>query len=929
MADNNNPTAAALQLTTPQTLSRFLKTLPSHITDAQTIHVYEHRNNVYSLHGHTHTTLAIRLLPTLRPTDLPPVSPSTTPTPTLHFDIRIARDLISALLYTAGRKIRVWGVASDGRIVSRAQGSPGNLDGLEEFLGDTRLDEAVVLGVRLLNERSLRLVGVCAWDVGGRSLSVGEVYDDESFSALEGVIVATNAKEVVFCEADAGPFEMAKMNDVIERCGIAMTTMKKRSFDAKDVPHNLELLTGDKLSLTQFLDLKAGLSATAAVLDYVRIMSDASIEGRVSVIELTTSSYMQLDSAAMRALNILPFPGDGGKKGSLYGLMNRTKCAMGGRLLRKWLSQPLQDEVEINERLDVVDAFVGADSCRVAVRDTHVNKMPDIDLLCRRFTKDGGSKAGLQDVVRLYQCSVRLPFLCEEMERDSVEKVVAERYAVPLRKFVAELANFEALVETTIDLDQIDNGEFVVNPAVDPELQQLREKQDAVVADIEAEYQDVSSSISGLKGDGLKLERKDNLGYIFRLTRKEEKLIRGKKQFTVLETRKDGVRFQSRGLRRLSEGYKEIAEEYQLKESEMRKKTLDVAGTYVEVFLDVSNLLAEVDVLCCFADVASSSLSGYVRPKLKPSGSGIVLKQARHPIVEENMIDGTTFISNDIDLTPSIEGEEANEGGSLLLVTGPNMGGKSTYIRSAGVLTLMAHVGCFVPAAEAEIPITDRIFARVGAGDNQHRAISTFMSEMLETAAILKSATAKSLVIIDELGRGTGTTDGYGLAYAISKHIVTKMKSACLFATHFFELTALADDVCGVRNVHVSAETDPRSNKLTFLYEVVSGACDQSFGVHVAEMAHFPASVVEAAKRKAVELEGCGRGVGKKRKLDGVSDAEREEGERLMREFMEGVRKMPRGSEEELKESVTKARDMRRRVLAEKNAYVSSLIAGS
>jgi DNA mismatch repair protein MSH2 len=275
---------------------------------------------------------------------------------------------------------------------------------------------------------------------------------------------------------------------------------------------------------------------------------------------------------------------------------------------------------------------------------------------------------------------------------------------------------------------------------------------------------------------------------------------------------------------------------------------------YAPVLEAASTILSELDVFLSLAHVAAHSPGGtYCKPTILDKDGDLTLKKARHPCVElQDLPSGGEFIANDYKLTR--KDDEENDNGHFMIMTGPNMGGKSTYIRQIGTIAVLAQMGSYVPCESASIPVLSGVLCRVGAGDFQLRGVSTFMAEMLEAAAILQTATKDSLVIIDELGRGTSTFDGFGLAWAIAEHLATKIKCFTLFATHFHEMTAMADQFKGVINRHVSAHTT--TDSITMLYQVQKGPCDRSFGVHVAELAKFPRAVIDDAKRRVQELEG-------------------------------------------------------------------------
>eukprot|EP00268_Persea_americana_P046522 TRINITY_DN4798_c0_g1_i7.p1 TRINITY_DN4798_c0_g1~~TRINITY_DN4798_c0_g1_i7.p1 ORF type:complete len:500 (-),score=112.15 TRINITY_DN4798_c0_g1_i7:342-1841(-) len=417
---------------------------------------------------------------------------------------------------------------------------------------------------------------------------------------------------------------------------------------------------------------------------------------------------------------------------------------------------------------------------------------------------------------------------------------------------------FIALVEASVDLEKLENGEYMIASGYDPNLSALKKDRDAVEQQIHNLHKQTANDLDLPFDKALKLDKSTQFGHVFRITKKEEPKIRKKlsSNFIVLETRKDGVKFTNTKLKKLSDQYLKLLEEYTNCQKELVAQVVQTAATFSEVFESLAGILSEMDVLLSFADLSTSCPTPYIRPDITDSDKGdIILEGSRHPCVEAQ--DGVNFIPNDCSL---VRGKSWFQ-----IITGPNMGGKSTFIRQVGVNVLMAQVGCFIPCVKACISVRDCIFARVGAGDCQLRGVSTFMQEMLETASILKGATDKSLIIIDELGRGTSTYDGFGLAWAICEHLVQVTRAPTLFATHFHELTALANEdggheshrgpICGVANYHVGAHIDSSSHKLTMLYKVEPGACDQSFGIHVAEFANFPQSVVNLAREKAAELE--------------------------------------------------------------------------
>ena len=760
--------------------------------------------------------------------------------------------------------------------------SPGRLGAFEEELyrvGEMA-DVPVVAAVRVTVRADQRHVGVAYVNPTTRELGACEFVDDEQFCALEAVVCQLGTKECVLPREATETPEGRRLRDLISRCGALATERKPSDFDARDLEDDLARLLAKNdgaevgeiggggsagasgVERHRALLEKEGAAATlAAVLRFSELLADPANHGRCVLSMHDTGRYMRLDSSALRALNVLPeratassaATAEGAAGFSLYSLLNKCRSPMGRRLLLRWLKQPLVDAEEISRRHDAVEALVGDPEVRDTLRGAHLRALPDIERITRKLER---RRASLMDLCRLYQASAALPYVAEALDRvqGDLGAGLRERFSEKLAKLhdADHLGRFEALLEAAVDLNKIPD-EYVICASYDAELGELQKLKDAAEEEIHAAFREAADDLRLQAEKVLKLEHNNMHGWYLRLTKKDETTVRKKlnASYQVLEAKKDGTKFTNKKLRGLSQKRVDLDKSYESQQRHLVERVVDVAASFSDVFLQASAICAEIDVLASFAEVAVSAPVPFVRPEMTPAAKGdaedagvISLVNSRHPNVEAQ--DGVQFIANTCDLK---RGESWFQ-----IITGPNMGGKSTFIRQVGVCVLMAQVGSFVPCDSAKIAIRDAIFARVGAGDCQLRGISTFMAEMLETAAILKAATPSSLIIIDELGRGTSTYDGFGLAWAISEHIVNEVKAPCLFATHFHELTALKGPG-GVSNFHVDAKIDEGSRKLTMLYRLLPGACDQSFGIHCAEFARFPEEVLKMAREKAAELE--------------------------------------------------------------------------
>ncbi|KAK1693947.1 hypothetical protein QYE76_010644 [Lolium multiflorum] len=739
-------------------------------------------------------------------------------------------------------------------------GTPGNIGSFEDilFANNDMQDSPVTVALFPVVRESQLYVGLSFVDMTNRKLGLAEFPEDSRFTNVESALVALGCKECLLPADFDKSIDLQPLQDAISNCSVLLTERKKAEFKSRDLVQDLgRIIRGSVEPVRDLLSqFDFALGALGALVSYAELLADDTNYGNYTIEKYNLDRYMRLDSAAVRALNIAEGKTDVNKNFSLFGLMNRTCTAgMGKRLLNSWLKQPLLDVNEINNRLDMVQAFAEDPELRQGLRQ-QLKRISDIDRLTHALRR---KSANLQPVVKLYQSCRRISYIKNVLQQynGQFSTLVNTRFLSSLEECLAEnrYGKFATLCETAIDLEQVDNGEYRISPLYSSDLAVLKNELSDVENHISNLHKHTATDLD-LSVDKLKIE-KGPFGHVFRISKKDEQKVRKKltSNYIIIETRKDGVKFTSTKLKKLGEQYQTLFSEYASCQKTIVDDVVQVSCTFSEVFENFSATISELDVLQSFADLATSCPVPYVRPDITTSEEGdIILQGSRHPCLEAQ--DGVNFIPNDCTL---VRGKSWFQ-----IITGPNMGGKSTFIRQVGVNILMAQVGSFVPCDQASISVRDCIFARVGAGDCQLRGVSTFMQEMLETASILKGASEKSLIIIDELGRGTSTYDGFGLAWAICEHLVEVTKAPALFATHFHELTALANrngdqnqhvPDLGIANYHVGAHIDPSSRKLTMLYKVEPGACDQSFGIHVAEFANFPEAVIALAKSKAEELE--------------------------------------------------------------------------
>jgi len=665
-------------------------------------------------------------------------------------------------------------------------------------------------------------------------ISTGDFYTTEFktniFSCLNDLIVRINPAEII-CNSEA--------KEVLENVPPYLLSNLPKielyydwAFENTRAENNLKKQFSNVcLNIYEINLMPSAISASGALLEYLNETQKIALAHITKIKKIDTEKYMILDTTARKNLEIVETIRDRKRKGSLLSILDNTKTSMGGRLFRNWIDQPLKNSGEINKRLNAVEEFYQ----NLILRDnlaTELRKINDIERL--------SAKIGMRAI---------MPKECESLKNSlavlpTIKHLISGAKSERLKNIYNNFPDFsrlQHLLNISIKNEpatHLKDGGYIkegYNSSLD-ELNNIRKDGAVWIVSLEQKEREES----GIKS--LKIKYNNVYGYYIEIARNlaDQVPLRYHRKQTV----GNFDRYFTEELKILEEKIltaedKSIKLEQQLF-AEIRENLL----AFITDLQTVANSICELDCLLSLSQVAIKN--NYVKPIINDKIKAINITEGRHPVVETYLKD-EQFIANDTALNQTTE--------KIMIITGPNMAGKSTYMRQVAVITLLAHIGSFVPAKSAEIAITDRIFTRVGASDDLAFGQSTFMVEMVEMANILHNATNNSLIILDEIGRGTSTFDGLSIAWAVVEFLSKNLKSKVLFATHYHELTELEGILEGVKNYKINVKEI--NNSIVFLRKIVRGGANRSFGIEVASLAGLPKEIISRAKQISHNIEQC------------------------------------------------------------------------
>ncbi|MCF0126823.1 MAG: DNA mismatch repair protein MutS [Clostridia bacterium] len=693
-------------------------------------------------------------------------------------------------------------------------------------------------------------IGVC--DITTGEFYSAEIKDNYNFPCLLDELARYTPSEIVVNSfmADCQE-EMMKIRERFDNVYVTRFNDKFFSNELNNINLRFNIVDNNNHNIENIEEKKLALGAINALIEYIEQTQKTSLDHINKIMVYNISKYMALDINARRNLEITEKMRDKSKKGTLLWVLDKTSTSMGGRLLRRWLNDPLVDVVEINKRLSAVKELKNDLMLRGEIIE-NLKKVYDIERLTGKMTY---GNANARDMVTLKNSLYKLPEIKRILSNCNSE------YLKELYENLDELQDIYKLIDNAIVDDPpmtIKDG-GIIKLGYEEEIDKLKKAQiegKNWLARLEVDEKEKT----GIKN--LKIGFNKVFGYYFEVTKSFYSQVPDR--YMRKQTLTNAERFITEELKNLENQILGAEEKVVNLEYDAFVEIREIIAKNVKRLQITSEVVSTLDVLASFAQVAEDL--NYCMPEVNTTGV-IDIKSGRHPVIEKIIGEGS-FVENDTFL-------DKNEN-RLSIITGPNMAGKSTYMRQVALITLMAQCGSFVPAESAKIGVVDKIFTRVGASDDLSMGQSTFMVEMMEVATILKEATSNSLVILDEIGRGTSTYDGLSIAWAVAEFIADKEKCGAktLFATHYHELTELENKQEGIKNYSIAVKE--KGEDVIFLRKIVRGGTDESYGIHVAKLAGVPKVVTQKANEILRSLERKNVLTGKKQEKQ---DKEQVEGQ--------------------------------------------------
>ena len=670
--------------------------------------------------------------------------------------------------------------------------------------------------------------GMSVCDLSTGDFRMTQIRDTNNFAMLMDEISRYSPSEIVVNELMFNSTE--EIIKIKERFETYISKSNGFSQNVNEIKERSRIVNEDDKEIEKLDEYILAITAANGLIAYLVDTQKNNLEYLNKILLYNTSKYMSLDINARRNLEITEKLRDKSKKGTLLWVLDKTSTSMGGRLLRRWLNDPLVDECHINRRLESVKELKEDIILRGDIVDS-LKKVYDIERLASKISY--GSANG-RDLISLKNSTAQLP---------GIKTILSKAKSQMLKDLYGELDELQDIY-AIIDKAIVDEPPISVKEGgliklgYDEEIDRLKTATTDGknwVLKLEAEEREKT----GIKG--LKVGFNKVFGYFIEVTKSN--LSQVPDRYIRKQTLANCERYITEDLKRLENEILGAEEKVINLEYNAFVEIRDEIEKNVQRVQKSANIISILDVLASFATVADDM--NYVMPTVDNSGI-IDIKDGRHPVIEK-IIGGSEFVPNDTYLD---KGENR-----LSIITGPNMAGKSTYMRQVALITLMAQCGSFVPASYAKIGVVDKIFTRVGASDDLSMGQSTFMVEMMEVATILKEATQNSLVILDEIGRGTSTYDGLSIAWAVAEYISDKEKCGAktLFATHYHELIQLEEKLEGVKNYSIAVKE--KGEDIIFLRKIISGGTDESYGVHVAKLAGVPKAVTTRANEVLRSIE--------------------------------------------------------------------------